>query len=75
MALNGVRPLRVGRKTDETACFLTNRGYRNDIVSSRKNVTGMGAGCKGQIDRLRRRDGLEKHLLDVVDLPAQGNKI
>jgi hypothetical protein len=39
------------------------------------NVTGMGALCKRQIGSLWLRDGLEEHLLDVIDLRAQGNKV
>ena len=58
-----------------TTCFLTNKGYRNDIVSSRKNVTGKLVVYKRLIGSLRRRDGLEEHLLDVIDLSAQGDKI
>jgi hypothetical protein len=56
-------------------CFLTDKSYRNGIVSSRMNVTGMGALCKRQIGSLWLRDGLEEHLLDVIDLRAQGNKV
>jgi hypothetical protein len=57
------------------SCFLTDKCYRSDIVSSRENVTGMGAVCKRQIGSLWLRDGLEEHLLDVIDLRAQGDKV
>ena len=56
-------------------CFLTDKCYRSDNVSSRKNVTRMGAVCKRQIGSLWLRDGPEEHLLDIIDLRAQGNKI
>jgi hypothetical protein len=56
-------------------CFLTDKCYRNDIVSSRENVTGMGAPCKRPMGSLWLRDGLEEHLLDVIDLRAQRNQI
>jgi hypothetical protein len=39
------------------------------------NVTGMGPVCKCQIVNLWLRDGLEEHLLDVVDLRAERNQI
>jgi hypothetical protein len=58
-----------------TSCFLTDKSYRTDIVSSRKNLTDMDAVCKCQIGSLWRCDGPEEHLLDVVDLCAQGNKV
>jgi hypothetical protein len=56
-------------------CFLTDKCYRSDIVSSRENVTRVGAVYKRQIGSLWLRDGLEEHLLDVIDLRAQGNKV
>jgi hypothetical protein len=69
-------PPHIGKpKTTSQPCFLTDKGYRNAIVSSRENVTEMGALCKRPIGTLWLRDGLEEHLLDVIDLRAEGNKV
>ena len=57
------------------ACLLTDKGYRNDIVSSRKNVTRIRVAYKRQVGGLWIGNGLEQQLLDVIDLRAQGDKI
>jgi len=62
-------------KVEKLPCFLTDKSYRNDIVSSGKNVTEIGAACKRQIGSLWLRDGPKKHFLNVIDLGAQGKKI
>lgn len=57
------------------SCFLTDKSYRNGIVSSGENLTQAGAGSKRQMGWSWPGDGLEQHILDIVDLPPQGDEI
>ena len=67
----GLSPDLSGRGDPPTpACFLTDKGYRSSIVYSRKNVTGKLVVYKRLMGSLRLRDGVEEHLLDLIDLPA-----